>query len=229
MVLIDRVLLLVRPKRRCVEWANGLGVLRSKVSLEDARAQPTAYLVYVHEEDEPIDSEQLIDTYADQIFDEELSHWTQDDERWPRNRTPHLFRDWFDVEIVDLVLDADEEMPLVDESEELYEEDELGEVEQDDATDVINRCAWCDRPLDEMPERFTLNMRVAWRDAIEPFAGGPIEWPLPIGGRTISGLVTGADSVARKEGVDVCFTVCGESCGKALREAFERERATLLS
>ena len=41
---------------------------------------------------------------------------------WPTNPTAHLFRDWFDVELIDLVIDADDDLPIYD--DELDDESE---------------------------------------------------------------------------------------------------------
>jgi hypothetical protein len=41
--------------------------------------------------------------------------------------------------------------------------------------------------------------------------------------RSVRAIVTGADSPARREGHDLYFMVCGESCGAAMRAALAED------
>ena len=42
--------------------------------------------------------------YAE-IFEEELVAWMQDEKTWPPNRDYRMFREWFDVRIVEIMFD----------------------------------------------------------------------------------------------------------------------------
>ena len=55
---------------------------------------------------------ELIDIYWEEIFDDSLDGWTHDESLWPVNRTPHVFRDWFEVDCIDGVADADPDEPV---------------------------------------------------------------------------------------------------------------------
>jgi len=53
--------------------------------------------------------------------------------------------------------------------------------------------------------------------------GYVIEMALPRAGRILAVMVTGAESEARQEGVELVWAVCSEACGAALREALRAE------
>src|SRR5438094_22074 len=121
MDIVNRTALIVRPKRRLVEWVNRVRTEGPPLTLDEARTMPTVYLV------EGIDSldetTELVDEYAVDIFEEQLASWSEDETAWPANRTPHLFRDWFDVEVVETVVDTTG-TPLIDDQDALDVEDE---------------------------------------------------------------------------------------------------------
>ena len=217
MELLNRGALIVRPKRRLVDWVNGLPVRGSKLTLEQARSQPTVFLIDASEQFVD-DASALIDEYADELFEELLAAWTRDEDHWPPNRTPHVFRDWFDVELIDLVLDVEDDLPLLDDDEELVEE--LRER-------ALSECAWCHTALEEETERFAVGLRHDRPDELAGLEGAP--FPIPLSRGPIVGIVSMPDSEARKERQGVIFTVCSERCGSELKRAFEKERGARLS
>jgi hypothetical protein len=81
--------------------------------------------------DEAPNVEELIDEYCDEFFEHCLAEWCTDDALWPVNRTPHVFRDWLQVESVDSVWDADPLEPLL-----------VSER-------ALTHCAGCDQPLED--------------------------------------------------------------------------------
>src|ERR1043165_7249645 len=101
---LNRAALIVRPKRRFKEWADSVAGDDVIFDLETARLSPPVYLVAARPDDEV---ESLIDEYAAEIFDAQLEQWQIDEAGWPVNRTPHVFRDWFDVGLADWVTDPD--------------------------------------------------------------------------------------------------------------------------
>ncbi len=137
MELINRVALIVRPKRRFAEWANALDKVDGGpgFDLESERNNPTIYLVSTIGPEAP-DLSELVDTYALDIFETELEGWSTDDAEWPRNRNPHIFRDWFDVSLSDLAWDLEETEPI-------YAADD------DLPNGLPSDCAWCGTPFDE--------------------------------------------------------------------------------
>lgn len=132
MQLLNRSAIVVRAKGRYVDWANSVREEGPKFTLDEARTNPAIYLVArLAEDDEDPSDKDLLDARATELFEAELGRWTHDEEKWPATRTPHAFRSWFDVEVIDAVADIDEDELIVPPSEEDLVE--LG----------VSYCAWC--------------------------------------------------------------------------------------
>ncbi|HCS52864.1 hypothetical protein [Rubinisphaera sp.] len=71
--------------------------------------------VYLIEYDDEV--ERPLKRHWKWMFERKLNSWWREPKQWPRKRSYSMFREWFVVRIVDLVLD------LVDGS--LYHDDEL--------------------------------------------------------------------------------------------------------
>ena len=110
MELLNRTAVIVRPKRRFLEWINRLPDAGKPLTIEQAASLRMVYLAATG--DKTPEVSEIIDIYREDIFEESLSGWTHDESLWPPNRTPHVFRDWFDVDCIDGVADADPSEPL---------------------------------------------------------------------------------------------------------------------
>lgn len=95
---INRAAILVRPKTPFFEWAR---------SLEDGLPENNEIWTAVYLVDEPddYDPENIVRQHFKKIFDEQLGGWHLDTHAWPTPRTFSMFKQWFDFEIVDMVLD----------------------------------------------------------------------------------------------------------------------------
>src|SRR5688500_15942281 len=111
MELLDRVALIVTPRRRCLDWVNALPEADRRYTIDDAKSLRTVCLVQGGDYEPDVD--ELTDGYFDTLFEEWLGGWTTDESLWPPNRTPHVFRDWFQVECIDYVGDVDSHEPLL--------------------------------------------------------------------------------------------------------------------
>lgn len=209
MGIVNRVALIVRPKRKYVEWANGVASERPTLSLEEARGLGAVYLVDAREI--PPDLSGIIDAYGVEVFEHELAAWDADEDCWPKNRTPHSFRDWFDVQVIENVYDCDE-TPLIGQSE------EEGFV-----------CAWCENAIEDEESVTTVSLSLQNRQLVEEYAGGPMPFPVPSEGRIVTAYVSGAESEAQGEGSDVFFALCSGECAKALRDALKRSEGMVQS
>jgi hypothetical protein len=212
--LVNRVALLVRPRRRFLEWANRLPDVDSKVTVDELPALTSLFLV---EPDEEPDLQELIDAYAEDIFEHLLGSWTSDEALWPANRTPHVFRDWFEVSLVENVWDADAGVEWLD--------DDI-EGDEDDVDPDFSTCAWCGASISEDEGIFTLDAAID-REHLANIAGRTLS--LPIGDRIVEGAIAPPDSDAAKAGADVCFALCSEACGDELKAAMARVRGATLS
>ena len=107
---LNRTAVIVTPKRRFLEWVNRLPDVGKPLTIDDASSLRMVYLASTG--DEPPELSEVVDTYWEDIFEDSLHGWTHDESLWPANRTPHVFRDWFHVDYIEDVADADPDEPL---------------------------------------------------------------------------------------------------------------------
>ena len=110
MELLNRTAVIVTPKRRFLEWVNRLPDAGKPLTVEEAGSLRMVYLAATG--DETPEVSEIIDTYYEELFEDSLHGWTDDESLWPPNRTAHVFRDWFHVDCIDGVADADPSEPL---------------------------------------------------------------------------------------------------------------------
>jgi hypothetical protein len=91
----------VRPKTPFFDWARSLegGLPKS------TRAWTSVYLVEAGEDEKPT---RILRRCFASIFEEQLEAWHRDMDDWPKPRTIASFQEWFDAEVVDLVIDLSE-------------------------------------------------------------------------------------------------------------------------
>ena len=87
-----------------LDWVKRLPDPADDVTLDELRTDCTAILI--PDFDDPGESEAFIATIAAELFEMELDAWDRDPQAWPVNRSYDTFREWFDVEIHSIVLDA---------------------------------------------------------------------------------------------------------------------------
>ncbi len=101
MKTINRTAVIVKPKQPYVDWANSFE--DGGPNLEETRKEGTAYLIrefdYVDQMVKHIEKNYAI------IFENELFGWITDPEVWPKKRTLKMFKEWFEVEICEMVYD----------------------------------------------------------------------------------------------------------------------------
>lgn len=99
---INRAAIVVKPKSAFFEWAKTL----EEGLPHDSQTWTSVYLVSIDMLGEPGD---ILLRNFEQIFEEQLEAWHNDEEDWPAARPFALFQQWFQAEVVDLVLDLAEE------------------------------------------------------------------------------------------------------------------------
>jgi hypothetical protein len=217
MELLNRVALVIRPKRRYAEWARSVatGDDDPVFDLDEARLTPSIYLVAARDGD---DLEDLIDDYAAEMFEAELEAWHGDEAAWPVNRSPHVFRDWFDVTLGPFVQDLDPDEPLeID-----LDATELDRAELLDALagdpDAELHCAWCETVIDaDAP------VSIAFLTGPRTPHETPEAIELAVGGRVVRAVVPSDDSEAAARDVVAMIVCCGDDCRAAFEDAWSRE------
>ena len=85
------------------------------------------------------------------------------------------------------------------------------------------KCGWCEDEIPEDSELFGIGAKARDDIDIQELRGKVIEIYLTQRKRNVQALVVTEDSPARREGKDLLFVTCSESCSEALRQAVGRE------
>jgi len=102
--LVNRSVLLVRPTAEFAKWlAKAIDPQTAEQAVNDARRDPTAYLVPEVEDADDLDA--MLGESWPIVFENELAIWVEEEARWPAERTEEMFRQWFDVDRSTMVLD----------------------------------------------------------------------------------------------------------------------------
>ncbi|MBV1776079.1 hypothetical protein KSF73_10180 [Burkholderiaceae bacterium DAT-1] len=104
MYFVDRSIAVIRPKQPFLDWLNQIPGNDINLTLDEIRSDCTTLMI--PEVNEQEDGIAYIDDIADRIFELELASWYQDDKLWPKHRNLKLFWEWFDVEILTVVMDT---------------------------------------------------------------------------------------------------------------------------
>jgi hypothetical protein len=124
---VNRAVLVLRARQPYVDWANACaagegrpagapeGRAGERVSLDDARSAGSAFLIPPIDRDE--DARDFVERHADTMFEHELFMWNDDPSFWPERRDAETFREWFDIEVHEIVIDLGDGPVLAEELE----------------------------------------------------------------------------------------------------------------
>ena len=115
--MLNRNLLIVRPKQPFVDWINEADPYPDggHITLEYAIEDCPAFLVH---DSACEDLEGWLEQCYLPLFEEILEFWYTDPALWPQDRTLELFKTWIDVDVRGIILDVVDEPLLDDEIEE---------------------------------------------------------------------------------------------------------------
>ena len=88
----------------------------------------------------------------------------------------------------------------------------------------LNRCAWCSRNIPPEAEAFGCGAKAMPGIDLRDKEGGMLPLYLALSRKTVPALVVPSDSQAKREGNDLYFVICSESCGQALKAALEMDK-----
>lgn len=101
--MINRSALVVRPGKPFLDWVRAVDDEDApEVTIDEMG--PTLYLVPDYED--PVDAEKVLKKVCEEIFCRELEAWFTDEACWPRDRSLRRFKDWFEIEHLELVEDV---------------------------------------------------------------------------------------------------------------------------
>jgi hypothetical protein len=101
--IVDRALVIVRPRQPYADWANNLPDTTFETSLKDLRENPHGFLIDTY--DTPEEAQEIVEDIWEDIFDHCLFAWCTEPKWWPRKTTLKMFREWFDFEFHDMLID----------------------------------------------------------------------------------------------------------------------------
>ena len=110
---LNRLVAVIKPNQTFLQWLKYVTDDNKKLTLEEAREDCFAFLI--PEYDTINEAQEFILGRSRELLETILESWYIDEEIWPPNLDPDLFREWFDIEIHSEVVDlAGEEMVLED-------------------------------------------------------------------------------------------------------------------
>jgi hypothetical protein len=104
MNLINRGVVVIKPKEPFLDWVNRDPTLSSPVTMEALRRDCTAVLVPdLGSLEAALD---YVEPLKPRLFEMELEAWDRDPANWPEERTSARFDAWFEPEVHSMVWDA---------------------------------------------------------------------------------------------------------------------------
>ena len=109
MRVINRTAVTITGGKPYVDWMRAHDADRDRGMLTVVRAKPygSAFLLPEFELEE--DLQEWIEENATWLFEFQLSGWTEDESTWPPARDVKTFREWFNIEIHNIVVDVAED------------------------------------------------------------------------------------------------------------------------
>lgn len=213
MSFIYRSALSITRKQPYIDWVNGLDADGSVSPSELATDRKSIYLI--PEYDITPSVSEVLDACWEDIFEEELLTWMEDEAEWPVPLTRHLFESWFDAELISSVFDLTPDEALTQ-----------AEVDLADLHDTMMRCAWCEIDLEPEKGRFVA-FALPNRERLAHREGRVL--PVLVGNdRIVNGILTPATSEEAANGEDLIFRACTSRCEKLIRKCVPKPLNRLL-
>jgi hypothetical protein len=104
MNLINRGVVVIKPKEPFLDWVNRDPTLSSPVTMEELRQDCMTILVPdLGSLEAALD---YVEPLKPRLFEMELEAWDRDPANWPKERTAASFDAWFELEVHSMVWDA---------------------------------------------------------------------------------------------------------------------------
>lgn len=100
---INRYAMIVRPKKPFLDWVNYVDP-SSIVTLEKVREDPNIYLL--PEIEDPKEQQKYPEENCGDFFKHQLYEWYTDEKLFPKDLDWRYFKEWFDCEILSMVIDT---------------------------------------------------------------------------------------------------------------------------
>ena len=104
---VNRSVAIIQPKAPFFEWLNALpGVPTAAMTLASLRRDSNAILIPAA--DDHYTLEAYVMEHYHLLFQAELADWCDEEQYWPQEMGPELFRQWFDIETHPMLTDLTE-------------------------------------------------------------------------------------------------------------------------
>jgi len=106
MRLINRTAISIVGAKPYVDWTRTTDSTTDRGAVTVARATPFGTAVLLPELELEEDVREWVEENADWLFELQLSAWTDDEAAWPTPRDLKTFKEWFRVDIHNMVVDV---------------------------------------------------------------------------------------------------------------------------
>lgn len=186
MQLLNRAVMIVKPKQPLLDWINSLD--NSDLQLEEIRQDCPAYLMPEIMNDDEQDI--ILAEFLPDIVENELAGWWQDESDWPQINDLETFKQWFEVNFHSMTFELGVE-PLQYEAMELFAPlgdggDLMGQYSEEKLADILDQVqSWATSFLEsDHAKHLNQKDREAAEDIAATFAEimynyyllGPEEW-----------------------------------------------------
>ncbi len=120
MRMIDRAVVIIRPKQPFIDWINSSMATDEPVTIGEQQDDLTAILI--PEFDSASARNRYLAKLKPLLLDMELASWNRDPSTWPRDLSARAFNRYLDLEIHSMVWDTEDE-PVIHEPERSIEEE----------------------------------------------------------------------------------------------------------
>ncbi len=110
--MLNRGVVIVRPKQPYLDWAAGLD---DSGIVPDPNDEQTIYLIPSFDDEE--EAWEILEKMHRAIFENELYGWHTDETAWPQGRDFAMFKAWFEIELRSVVEDLCDYV-IIDEDDE---------------------------------------------------------------------------------------------------------------
>jgi hypothetical protein len=109
MRILNRTAVTIVGAEPYLAWARARDADFNRGALTVARTRTYGSAFLLPEADLEEDLQEWIEENYAWIFEFQLSAWTEDESAWPPDRTLKMFREWFRLDIHDIVVDVGED------------------------------------------------------------------------------------------------------------------------
>lgn len=106
MRVINRTAISITGGQPYVAWTRQTDADASKGMLTIGRVKPYGTAVLLPEFELEEDVREWVEENAAWLFEFKLAEWTDDEASWPKTRDLQTFREWFRVDILNVVVDV---------------------------------------------------------------------------------------------------------------------------